>query len=216
MRRVAALTVGQSPRPEMMAEINALAPGLEIIHAGAMDGVTDACGQKAITGVPLITRFRDGRSVLVDRHEARDRLQALIDGYGKQVDAVIVLCTEDFSSLKAPVPLILPFRIGGAFVASLGLTGPLGIICPLPEQVEWCRARWQFLALNPVVEAASPFEDGAMIRAGQTLARSSCQMIILDCASYGLEHARRLAKETGVPSLSLRSLTWSAVAEIFA
>lgn len=212
LRRVGVLLVGQSPRADLLEEIGHLAPRLDLVQAGALDGLSREHIAAAPVQLPLIARLRDGSAVIVDRDFVGRRMQVLIDQMGSEVDAFAVLCTEDFTALRAPVPLLLPYSIGCGFFTSLGFDGRLGVVCPVQGQVGSSRERWRARGYEAVFEVASPFEPDALRRAATKLAAAGCGMVVLDCAGYGREHARALASITHLPVVSLRSLMWSVLA----
>jgi hypothetical protein len=72
-RTVGAITIGQSPRTDMVPELlEVLGPGVELLEGGALDGMS---GAEIAAIAPrdgdqvLVTRLRDGSSVrLAERH----------------------------------------------------------------------------------------------------------------------------------------------------
>jgi len=65
MKTIAAITIGQSPRDDVIAELVSLVPGVRWVQAGALDGL-DIEQIRALEpdpgDRPLVTRLRDGRA----------------------------------------------------------------------------------------------------------------------------------------------------------
>ena len=74
---IGALTIGQSPRPDLVGPLNDRLPeGCQIIQAGALDGLTAASLPPIDdTTYPLTTRMRDGSLVMVEESFLATRLR---------------------------------------------------------------------------------------------------------------------------------------------
>ena len=76
------VTIGQSPRSDMVPEMPMVADLVEVRERGALDGLS-AADLKALAPEPgdetLTTRLRDGSSVVIGRAGILPRLQSAID-----------------------------------------------------------------------------------------------------------------------------------------
>lgn len=112
-----AYVIGQTPRPDLTAELEVRLPGTRITVVGALDGLSaDAIVPCVGCDYPLETRLRDGTRVVVDAATMEAHLQRALDAFRGEADAHLVLCAGPFPGLSvAPgaggraAPLIRPF-----------------------------------------------------------------------------------------------------------
>lgn len=202
--RVGALVVGQSPRPEVEAELRrVLGPGVTLDLRGALDGLSrgeiDRLGPSG-EGDALFTRLPSGESVrlskvAVTRHGAARLAELESAGCG----VVIVLCTGGFPAWEARFRVLFPSRILPALVRAAVPAGHLAVLAPLPEQVEGTRRRWTTPDHRVTALALSPDADDS--ETARTAARvpDEADMVVLDCISYLATTRRSLAARTGKP-----------------
>ncbi len=212
MLRIGALSIGESPRPDLLEEIAPQVAPERVLQWGALDGLQPADVERSQYQVPLITKLQ-GQTVLVERAWMAQRLQNLIDRHHSQVDALIVLCAEDFSSLSAPIPLFIPYTLTRSALEAMGFQGRLGVVCPVPGQVPSCRDKWTRQGWDPAIEVASPFTGGELDRAVERLAESGSDLILLDCSSFSRNHAQRLSALHRKSVVAVRSFAWTVLHE---
>src|SRR5512134_1207411 len=100
MKTVAVLTIGESPRDDVVPEIEKLlGPDFRVLQAGALDGL-DRAGIGALAPAagqyPLITRLRDGSSVIVAKEQIVPRLQGCIERLEGEAQAFVIQCVGVF------------------------------------------------------------------------------------------------------------------------
>ncbi|MCC7426278.1 MAG: AroM family protein [Alphaproteobacteria bacterium] len=187
---LAALVVGQSPRPDIEHEI-ALATGnaVDLVLRGALDGLSRA----EIDALPpendgdaLFTRLPDGSGVRVSkaavvRHGTRQLEILAASGH----DVAMVLCTGEFPEWMGRFRVVFPSRVLAASVRALLPRGRLGILTPLPEQIAGQAAHWQEGGHAVEVAALSPNASAAeAAEAGARLAGARPDLLVFDCMSY--------------------------------
>ena len=203
-----ALVIGQSPRPELAAEILALAGGrVRLDLRGALDGL-DRDGLRRLRPVDaadvLFTRLPDGTGLRVSKRavvrHGLARLEALEEA---GCDAVVVLCTGSFPEWAGRK---------GVLFASLALAGMvrgclprgrrLGVFAPLPEQCDAARRRWERLGYPTAVQALSPNAgDRAAAAAAGRLARHRPDLYVFDCISYLRRTKRAVQARVRAPAV---------------
>jgi protein AroM len=224
--RLGVLTIGQSPRVDLVPEMLAHLHGIEVVERGALDGMT--AGQIAdlapaeATEQVLTTRLADGTPVVLDHDVIPDLIQRAVDDLEeKGVDAIVVVCTGRFPPLRHRRPLLtadILFRRGAR--ASLDPTvTTLGVLSPLEEQRGDSTAKWSDLAARVVTAAATPYQPQAarsVADAARALRAAGADAIVLDCIGY--TEAMRLAahEAAGVPVLLARALVARLAAEAVA
>ncbi len=212
MRRIGALSIGESPRPDLLQEITPCIAADRITQWGAMDGMHPQEVWRPEYDVPLITKL-GGETVLVERAWMAQRLQQLIDQHHAQVDAFIILCAEDFSSLRAPVPLFIPYVLTRKALEATSFGGRLGIVCPVSGQVTSCKKKWDGSEWKATVEVASPFVAPELDDAVERLLAAPSDLILLDCTSFSQEQARHLSVAHQRSVVAVRSFAWTVLKE---
>ncbi len=228
-RDIAFVTIGQSPRHDMVDEmveiINALHPSKTPLRFGQY-GALDNLGREEIDWLRpldheevLVTRLQSGETVKVSEDRLENYMQKAVHRAACEADLVVLLCTGSFANLQASVPLISPDRVFLNYCFSILAEGSIGVIVPDKTQVEQRLKLWrqiggsraERIGLN--VCAASPYDgtEGIVVAANELAA---CDLIALDCMGYNLA-AKQSASHIGGPPVALaRSVTAMAVAEL--
>ncbi|MFD8572735.1 AroM family protein [Streptomyces sp. NPDC059639] len=217
MRNVGFLTIGQAPRHDLSAAIEAALPvTARVRHAGVLDGLDRAriTGRfAAVAGRPaLITRLTCGDTVTLDETAVGGALQERIDALEDDgVDTVVLLCTGAFPALRTRRALLVePDALLTTYVGGVLCGRPVGVIVPLPEQVAAAREKWQGVTPPPLFATASPYaEDEAGLRAaGRDLVGRGARALVLDCMGYTDRHRRALRTDgVAVPVLTSSGIT---------
>ena len=158
--KIGALTIGQSPRNDLIPEIEAFFKGAEIIQLGALDGLSkEQIADLAPSGDDeiLVSKLKDDSWALMAESKIISLLQERTDELCRRgVSLIVLLCTGMFSKeLVASVPVIYPQKLLYSIVPILAGGRKLGIISPDPKQTEQNYERWQKVSDNIVVG----FED---------------------------------------------------------
>jgi protein AroM len=214
-RRVAFVTIGQSPRSDVLPDILAeTRTPFEVTEHGALDGLDDA----AIADLAprageerLVTRLRDGREVLLEKPAIDRRLHAILaelDAGG--FDLLVLLCTGQFTRFSLRTPFIEPQHTVDHFVQGLAYGAErIGILLPNAGQID------EFHGIPGVAikaAAASPYlahPEAALRDGGAALADTD--IIVMHCIGYS-EAMRQVVKQaSGRPVLVSRRLVAHAI-----
>ncbi|MCB0034757.1 MAG: AroM family protein, partial [Anaerolineales bacterium] len=142
--KIGAVTIGQSPRPDLIEPLGQLRPDVEIIEVGALDGLTAAdLPDAAEASYPLKTRLRDGHLVTVPEAFLKPLIQQAVEAAeAQQVLATVLLCAGTFAEVSGVSrPLVKPFDTAVAVLNSMGVTH-IGVLAPMVTQERPIRARW--------------------------------------------------------------------------
>lgn len=222
------VTIGQAPRTDLTPDVLPLLGPERIVEHGALDqdrfdGPEAERTRAAVAPepgeAPLISRLRDGRSVLLGHRALAGRLRDAVarcerDGAG----ATLLLCTGNFPPLSSDLPLLYAEPLVQRGVRAVAGDDPVGVVCPLPEQLDDVRARWSALLPGTVrVAAADPYAapEAALEQvaaAARELAAVGSRWLVLDCVGY-TERLRAAAMAAGVPVLLARALAVRLAAE---
>jgi len=216
-RRAAFVTIGQSPRDDIVPAMRAwLGEDLEICELGALDPLTRA-DITALAPKPgehrLITRLKDGTEVAVAKAAIRDRLQALFDDLDEQgFDFIVLLCTGYFEHLHSRTLLVEAQRVADHLTQAL-VEGArrIGVLVPSAEQMAELH---QIVPGEVEVKAAfaSPYSGDRFVLAGRELAE--CDLVVMHCMGYDEAMRAKVAKASGRPVLLAQRMLAAAVAQL--
>ena len=216
MGQVGFVTIGQSPRTDILEDLKPLLGSLEILERGALDGLSpnEIEAVAPLPGeTPYVSRLVDGSQVLLSPGKIVPLFQeALNSVVGSGAEMVVVLCTGSFSTLQCPVPLLFPGRLLRSFVQGvLPPGGTLGLVVPLPEQAATARESWN--SITPRIHTAnlSPY-SAAGIEDCQTL--EGCDLIVMDCLGYAIRHKEMLKRLLDIPVVLARTVVARTVQEL--
>ncbi len=214
------VTIGQAPRSDVVPQMERYLPrDTEIVEAGALDGLTleEAGAFRPRAGeYVLTTRMADGRSVTV----AKERLLPRLEGAVQRVeeagaDTILLLCTGEFPELRRrPILVAEPDRMLRHVVLAFR-PKRLGVLIPLPEQVEAAQVRWSEVVREARVVPADPYGEPAHIpEAARELRDHDPDLIVMDCMGFQEEHRQAVRMATDVPTVLANAAVSRLLAEV--
>ena len=192
MKKVGLITIGQSPRDDVVPDIKLVLEGVEVFECGALDGLSKI-EIEALTPREgeyiLVTRLRDGTEVKVSREKILPLMQKCIDRLEQVADVIGLLCTGDFPELRSKKILIEPSKLLLNIVSTFNIK-KLGVIVPDPRQVDTVVKRWYRVVEDVVIDSFSPY-TGDIKKLPEIAKRfSDRDLIVLDCIGYNIEVKR--------------------------
>lgn len=220
-KSIGLVNVGQSPRPDGLARemLQVLGEGFEIVEAGALDGLSSAEIAALAPGhgdYVIITVLRDGSSVRLAKRHLISLLQKRIDELNsREVDIIGLTCAGEFPQFRSSRPVFLPQPILYNLVKGIALDGKVGVMTPLPEQIEQSRSAWNKVTTNLVVTHANPYGDPALLEpASAQLAKEQVDVIAMECFGYTLAMKDVVKRLTGRPVVLVRSTLARVLGEL--
>jgi len=215
---IAAVTIGQSPRPDIVGEIALFAPGATWVESGVLDGLDEAevaalAPQEADT--PLVTRAF-GRTVLVGEQAISGRVRFAIRDVAPKADVVILLCSGLFDALgtvASAVPIVVPGRVFDAVLTAVAGQSRLVVMAPHEGQAEAQRRKWHAAGIQVSVLCAPPYADTDFAALGRRAAGCG-DLVAMDCIGYSLAQRAAVAAASGLPTVLARSVAGRVLAEI--
>lgn len=217
-KRVAFITIGQSPRddvmPEMLAQIGG---GIEPTEFGLLDGLDRAeiaALEPAGDGYRLVSRLRDGSEVVIDKAWAERRLQEVIAEVDRRgFDLIVLLCTGSFPHLRSKTLLVGAGRVVDRLVDALSEDGrTVGMMLPNAKQVgAYERSSNGHAAM--VATHASPY-TGACRFAEAVRELGRADFIVMHCMGYDAAMRAEVARLSGKPVLLSRGVAAAAVQQL--
>jgi protein AroM len=221
VHRIGALTIGQSPRPDLTCEIqHALGEWARLVEAGALDGLpaSEVAGLYPRAGETLlVTRLADGSEAQV----AEERIIPLMQGQLDHLDekgcaATLLLCTGSFESLHSRGLLI---RMDSLLLGTVRATAEgkrLGVLCPETSQFGWMRERWGKVSSQVELAALPPLSKEAdWAEAGCGMRSRDVELIVMDCMGYSAQMQELVFQTSGLPVLRARSLAMRILQELY-
>lgn len=216
--RVAFVTIGQSPRSDLLPEMREWMGDLIAVERGVLDDLSHEEIARLAPGAgdhALVSRLRDGSEVTIGKAWTRNRLAALmarLDGDG--FDLIVLLCTGHFEGVRSRTLMVEAQRVVDAGVEAVAGDGrTVGVMLPLARQMDEFHAT--HVGTSPIVLAhASPYSDLRVEDAARDLAKTD--LIVMHCMGYTEAMRRRVAQTAGKPVRLARRLVASAVAQLVA
>ena len=187
------LTIGQSPRDDVLPQVLPHLPSdVRVIQAGALDDLTDEEIAALAPGpgdYVLTSRLRDGRAVTMARERILPLMQARIEALEAQgANPILILCTGEFPSFRSRALLVEPEKMLPAVVRGLTVRR-LGVIAPLPEQLDAMQEKWRPVCADLAVAAGSPYGPvERVVEAARSLQGRAVDLVVMDCIGYTETH----------------------------
>ena len=219
MRTVHFLTIGQSPRqdvvPEVLSMVGDAAAYIEAVEAGALDGLSRQevrAGAPRDGEMPLVSRLRSGEEIIIGEDFAEERMAALLSRIPPG-DVAAILCTGPFFGIAERPGLI---KAGPIFdetfreACSPGAT--VGMLIPEPRQENDARRRVPE-GCPCVIAVASPYSNGGV---EERLADEfrEVDLVGLNCLGYDGPLEAAVARATGKPVVLARRALAEAVVRV--
>lgn len=214
LRRVASLTVGQTPRVDVLPDILAhMTLPVEVEEFGALDGLNDAevaALAPRADELCLITRLRNGREVLVSKPRVAERLEAICRSLDSQrFDLVVILSTGLFREFESPCPMVNAQRAMEASIDAIAAAGQtVGVIYPLHRQVAE-NAGYSMPGVSLRFSYAESGVADSLREAATDL--DSCDLIVLNSVSFTEADRVVVTKHTGKQVILARRMVAGAI-----
>ncbi len=213
-QRVAFVTIGQSPRDDIVPEIlNALDVDIEPIEVGLLDDLSDkqldAAGAK--NGEPaLLTKLRDGTEFVLSMEWVRREIEDLYGDLSERDTDLVVLLSTMFGAPFQPAgaTVFCDLTVDRAIEEFVKAGQNVGVILSLDGQVDHLRLSPQAKAKTKTV-VARPGNDDDFTVALQAIADS--EIIVLHSMAYAEEDRLRIKQLAGRPVVSAQHLVASAI-----
>jgi protein AroM len=179
------LVTGQSPRPDVEAQVALEAPGIEFRLSGALDGMSRAdingstwrCSDADI----LPAKLASGEISSAARGLVADRLSASLQTRGP----TLLWSTTSFLTLPRYDDVVRPADLLTAMIDVLLPAGTLGLIVPSRQQLERKIKERTRPGVRVVAATVAPQSDSAAIDdAAYRLLLEKPDLALLDCMSY--------------------------------
>lgn len=221
MKTIGIITIGQSPRQDVVEEMKPFfGEDINVLERGVLDGLSLEQAkmyypEKGMT--PLCTRMKNGTEIVIAEEKILSRMQILIDDLNhSQVSLILLLCVCSFPTFKSSCLIIQPGRIVYKCVEGLITSGcHLGIIVPIPEQKDWVQKIFGGVASRITVVDASPYGSRDRLHnASQLLEEANCDLIVMYCMGFNRKLVKVVRSVTGKPVILSSSIAARTMGEL--
>lgn len=217
MKRAAFITIGQTPRVDMVPEMSEIiGNGIKIVEWGALDGLQSdeiTALRPADNEHRLVTRLRNGGEAIVGKTWMKQRLQCLLDALNPdEYFVTVLLCTGNFGGLRSKGLFLEAQTIVDYGVEAIAESArSLGVMVPLEKQVD--EFHYQRRADQRIMMThASPYTPGGLEEAAREL--KQVDVIVMHCMGYTEAMRQTVANVSGKPALLARRLVAAAVTQL--
>lgn len=206
--RIAFVTIGQAPRPDIVPEILAM---LDVVPAYDEFGALDGLDRGTIAHHPagprdrsLYTRLADGTHMVVKASFIEERLQQLLLALDRRgYDLIVLVSTGVFRPVATLTPLVHGQRALDAWIAALVLGDcQIGVIYPLAQQTRTNPAHG--LLIQNARFAAATGETGRLEEAAARL--KEADFVLMHSVGYTEAMARQVSATAGKPVVTARRI----------
>lgn len=220
MKKIGMLTIGQSPRDDILPGLKEiLGEGYEIVEAGALDdktledvGKIDLNPQDYI----LVSRMRDGAEIKITKKYIIPMIQEQIHRLEEQgVRLIVIMCTGRFPQFASRGLVVTPSEIlKGVLKASLK-KGRLGVVYPAEEQTPMAGGEFGREGVEVYADWVSPYEgDDELDQVADRLASQNLDLILLNCFGFSSKVRKVITEKTGVLAIQSNALVARVLKEL--
>jgi len=207
--KIGFITIGQSPRDDVLSDLPDALREVEIVQTGALDGFTFsqiATMYPTQNDTVYVSRLRDGSEVKVAKEKLIPILEERVERLRNDVDALVILCSGKMT-LNNSDRVTFPSELLHRKVESIAKrTSKLGVIIPENSQSQAARAGWQYLSTDPIpVAKFSPYSEPIDHLTICSRALINQDIIVMDCIGYSKRHEDVVREVTGKQTLGARS-----------
>lgn len=220
---LAAITIGQTPRVDITADILPLMPeGMQLREYGALDDFSYEEIMERFTPEEgdevLVSRMRDGRQAKFTERFVTPLVQKKINqAEADGAQAIILFCTGVFPHFEHRVIFVEPQPLFHAVVQKLADGRKIGLLVPEADQVEQAYRFWGESGIQVEVTHASPYLEFEKVRQAASFFKGKdLAFVCTDCMGYSAQMKRAVEEVCGLPVILPRTLVMRIVNELFA
>ncbi len=219
MQSIALITIGQSPRPDIIMSMFGSHRPAPLIERGALDNLSrdEIQGLEPRGGEhPLVSRIRGGAEVVISKERLMPFMQAAVDdAVAAGATLAVILCTGEFTQLSIPVPTIYPDRVLAHTVEAVLPNGIVGVMLPHEGQMETMRQKWTSSSRTFAGVVVSPYTTSdELAGCAAELRERGAQLIVMDCMGFDGEMKRTVALSAGLPTILANRMVGRVVEEL--
>jgi protein AroM len=219
MKKIGMLTIGQSPRDDILPGLKEiLGRGVEIVEVGALDGKTMEDVNKISLRVEdyiLVSRMKDGKEIKITKKYILPLMQEKLDLLESQgIRLTVIMCTGRFPKFQSKGLVVTPMEILKGVLEGCLKEGRLGVVYPTAEQIPMGETEWSRPGVKVYADTVSPYEPIEVEVLCDRLAKQNLDLILLNCFGFPTELRRKIAVKTGKPVIQANTMVAHVLAEL--
>lgn len=220
MKRIGIITIGQSPRPDVIGEIQrVLGGGYEIVEKGALDDYSpEELGKMKLKPGErlLVTRLRNGQEAKVSHEFISSKIQNCVDYLEeKNIEVILLLCTGKFPEFNSKHLIIQPSEIVRGTVAASLRRGKLAVILPAKEQIPKMALDSYGSELKVYYDSASPYGSISEIEnMAKRVSKENVDLVFLNCMGFTYRMKLIVKEITKKPVIQSSALVGRVLMEV--
>ena len=220
MKKIGILTIGQSPRPDVVGELSRVLGGeYEIIEKGALDdySVEELRKRRVSPGERiLVTKLRDGQEIKISHDFVLSNIQKCIDYLeANETEITLLLCTGKFPEFKSKHLVVQPSEIVRGTVTASLRSGKLAVVVPAREQIPKARSDAFGKDVEVYYDTASPYGSvNELKEMADRIAKENVDLVFLDCMGFTREMKQIVKQKTGRPVILSNALIARVLQEL--
>jgi protein AroM len=218
--KVGFITIGQSPRDDVLNDLPETLRDIQAVQVGALDNLTAlqiSALQPTNNETVYVSRLRDGSEVSIAKERLIPLLEEKVELLSKDVEVVVMLCSGNMN-LRNSDEVIFPSKLLRQTVESIaeGKRHRIGIMVPDESQRQLAKNEWVDYADEVKIVSFSPYADS--IEHLKTCSRKldDRDLIVMDCIGYSRLHMKIVADVTGKPVVAARSVAFQFLEKLIA
>ncbi len=218
--KVGIVTIGQSPRPDLVGEImRVLGTSYEFIEKGALDNFTleEVKKMEPESGSNvLVTQMRDGTEVKTTHEAVHLNIQKSITELNKKhVNIILLVCTGTFPEFKSKALVITPSQIVKGVIKATIRNGTLAMILPSIQQIGGVPHIEEHDGLIIYYDSASPYGSIDEVKLlGDRLNKQKVDLTVLNCMGFNHNHKKIILEKTNKPVIQSSTLVARVMKEL--
>jgi len=220
MKKIGMLTIGQSPRKDIIPALKEiLGEGYEIVEAGALDGLTIEDIKSIEFGADdylLVSKMRDGTEIRITKRFVLPLLQEKIHELeAKGVGLTVIMCTGKFPQFESRGLVVTPQEILKGVLNGTLKKGRLGLVYPAREQTKGAASEFGREGVEVYADHLSPYGDESELgNLANRLVEQDLDLIFLNCFGFTSNIKKALAEKTGRPVIQSNTLIARVLKEL--
>ncbi|MFW6074435.1 MAG: AroM family protein [Chloroflexota bacterium] len=214
------MTIGQSPRDDIVNSMFGRDPGPMLQQFGALDdlAVTEVRNLVPHNGEEvLVSTLRSGDEVILAKARLMPHVQCAVDrAVTSGASTVCILCTGNFDAINArSATLVTVDQLLLSVVDSLLPRGTLGVLCPHPAQEQGMLTKWRSEGRRVRVWSLSPYNQAERgHRFGDDIGAADVDLMIMDCMGFDREMQDDVSSQVNCPVLLSNGVVGAVLEEL--
>ena len=203
---IGVLTLGQTPRPDLVRAVQTILPNAAISIRGGLDDLSAGEVASLRAGpnphYALLVRLANGESMTVDMNGILPNLEKQAELLARDgARQIVLMCSSGFAAFSSPVPVLRPVMLFRMYADILAVRRRVGTLSPIRAQVPAASAYWQNLGYTAFSDFASPSDPEEVCAKANALAENDVDCLLLDCIGFTQENLRQVQETVPMPVL---------------